>query len=111
MDMHTFQLAAHDLVLRQWTSDDLDVMQELFDDPDVAYRTPLESPFDQAAALRYLHNVHQARRGNERIHLASPPTGNGPWEKSCSTRSPAASATSWAPPTGDSGWQCALSRP
>ncbi|MEU1106591.1 GNAT family N-acetyltransferase [Streptomyces tibetensis] len=70
MDPNAFQLAAHGLVLRQWTSDDLDVMQELFDDPDVAYRTPLESPFDQAAALRYLHSAQQARRGNERIHLA-----------------------------------------
>ncbi|MET7780542.1 GNAT family N-acetyltransferase [Streptomyces sp. NPDC005388] len=70
MDTHTFQLTAHGLVLRQWTSDDLDVMQELFDDPDVAYRTPLESPFDQTAALRYLHSAQQARRGNERIHLA-----------------------------------------
>ncbi|MFE5144543.1 GNAT family N-acetyltransferase [Streptomyces fagopyri] len=70
MDTHTFQLTAQGLVLRPWMSDDLDVMQELFDEPDVAYRTPLESPFDQTAALRYLHSLQQARRGNKRIHLA-----------------------------------------
>ncbi|MER7407427.1 GNAT family N-acetyltransferase [Streptomyces sp. NPDC000070] len=70
MDTHTLRLTAHGLLLREWTSEDLAVMQELFDDPDVAYRTPLESPFGQAAALRYLHSAHQARLGNERIHLA-----------------------------------------
>ncbi|MFH0243408.1 GNAT family N-acetyltransferase [Streptomyces sp. HK10] len=70
MDMHPLRLTAHGLLLREWTSDDLAVLQELFDDPDVAYRTPLQSPFDQAAARRYLHSAHQARRGHERIHLA-----------------------------------------
>ncbi|MEV5788023.1 GNAT family N-acetyltransferase [Streptomyces sp. NPDC052287] len=70
MDTHLLQLSAHGLVLRQWTSDDLAVMQELFDDPDVAYRTPLESPFGQTAALQYLHSAEQARRDNIRIHLA-----------------------------------------
>ncbi len=45
-------------------------MQELFDDPAVAYWTPLESPFDHAAALRYLSDVEQAHRGNRRLHLA-----------------------------------------
>ncbi|MER6976764.1 GNAT family N-acetyltransferase [Streptomyces carpinensis] len=70
MDTHPLRLTAHGLLLREWTSEDLAVMQELFDDPDVAYRTPLETPFDQAAALRYLDSARQARRGNERIHLA-----------------------------------------
>jgi RimJ/RimL family protein N-acetyltransferase len=70
MDMHSLRLTAHGLLLREWTGEDLAVMQELFDDPDVAYRTPLESPFDQAAAVRYLYSAHQARRRNERIHLA-----------------------------------------
>lgn len=70
MDTHPLQLTAFGLVLREWTSDDLAVMQELFDDPDVAYRTPLESPFGQAAALRYLHSAQRARRDGNRIHLA-----------------------------------------
>lgn len=33
-------------------------------------RTPLASPFDRAAARRYLLSAHQARHGHERIHLA-----------------------------------------
>ncbi|MEU0034679.1 GNAT family N-acetyltransferase [Streptomyces sp. NPDC006333] len=70
MDTHPLRLFADGLLFREWTSDDLAVMQELFDDPDVAYRTPLESPFDQAAAVRYLHSAQRARRGNDRIHLA-----------------------------------------
>ncbi|WP_446040145.1 GNAT family N-acetyltransferase [Streptomyces sp. SID1121] len=70
MDTHPLRLTADGLLLREWTSEDLAVMQKLFDDPDVAYRTPLESPFGQAAAQRYLHSTRQARRGNERIHLA-----------------------------------------
>jgi RimJ/RimL family protein N-acetyltransferase len=70
MDTHPLQLAAHGLLLRAWTSDDLAVMQELFDDPEIAYRTPLETPFDRAAALRYLHSTERARRDNNRIHLA-----------------------------------------
>jgi RimJ/RimL family protein N-acetyltransferase len=63
-------IAAHGLVLREWTEDDVPVMQELFDDPEVAFRTPLESPFDEAAALRYLRNAQLARREGKRIHLA-----------------------------------------
>ncbi|MCX4428416.1 GNAT family N-acetyltransferase [Streptomyces mirabilis] len=70
MDTHPLRITAHSLLLRDWTSDDLAVMQELFDDPDVAYWTPLETPFDQAAARCYLHRAHQARRGYKRIHLA-----------------------------------------
>lgn len=69
MDTYPLRLAEHGLVLREWNRDDLAVMQELFDDPDVAYRTPLASPFDQTAALHYLHSAQRARRDNERIHL------------------------------------------
>ncbi|WP_457756410.1 GNAT family N-acetyltransferase [Streptomyces mirabilis] len=70
MDTSSLRLTTHGLVLREGTNDDLAVMQELFDDPDVAYRTPLESPFGQAAALRYLRSAQQARHANDRIHLA-----------------------------------------
>ncbi|WP_406514991.1 GNAT family N-acetyltransferase [Streptomyces sp. NBC_00873] len=78
MDTHPLRLTAHGLVLREWTSDDLAVMQELFDDPDVAYRTPLGSPFGQAAALSYLHSAQRARQGNGRIHLAITTDGHQP---------------------------------
>lgn len=70
MDANTHQISAHGLVLREWTRQDLAVMQELFDDPDVAYWTPLESPFDEAAALRYLDGADRTNGSNERLHLA-----------------------------------------
>jgi RimJ/RimL family protein N-acetyltransferase len=70
MEMNPFVITDHGMVLREWTDDDVQVMQELFDEPEVAYRTPLETPFDQAAALKYLHSAHQARREDKRIHLA-----------------------------------------
>ncbi|MFH9432228.1 GNAT family N-acetyltransferase [Streptomyces sp. NPDC017615] len=70
MDTHPLQLTGCGLVLREWTSDDLAVMRELFDDPDVAHRTPLASPFGRADALRYLHNAGRARLSGERLHLA-----------------------------------------
>ncbi|MEU8837296.1 GNAT family N-acetyltransferase, partial [Streptomyces sp900116325] len=70
MDTHLLRLVADGLVLREWTSNDLAVMQGLFDDPDVAYRTPLKSPFDQAAAVHYLHSAQRAQRNSDRIHLA-----------------------------------------
>lgn len=64
------RLAGHGLVLREWTGEDLAAMSDLFDDPDIAYRTPLESPFDLTAARRYLHRAQEAQCNGERIHLA-----------------------------------------
>ena len=56
--------------LREWTADDLPAMVGIFDDPEVAYRTPIASPFDLAAAEAYLLKVQQARAEETRIHLA-----------------------------------------
>jgi hypothetical protein len=39
------ELAGQGLVLRDWTEADLAAMPGLFDHPDVAYWTPLSSPF------------------------------------------------------------------
>lgn len=50
------------LVLRPWTATDLDAMVEVFDDPDVAYRTPLAAPFDHFAAREYLLQALTADR-------------------------------------------------
>ncbi|MFJ2646571.1 GNAT family N-acetyltransferase [Streptomyces sp. NPDC087420] len=58
------------LVLREWTEDDLPVMAELFDEPDVARRTPLASPFDLAAARAYLHRARRAQEEGRALHLA-----------------------------------------
>jgi RimJ/RimL family protein N-acetyltransferase len=61
-----FPLTGRGLVLREWADADLTTMTELFDDPDVAYRTPLASPFDLAAARTYLDKA----RSTGRVHLA-----------------------------------------
>ena len=45
-------------------------MVELFDEPEVAYRTPLVSPFDLPAARDHLEMARRSRAGGERIHLA-----------------------------------------
>ncbi|GAA3128837.1 hypothetical protein GCM10017687_49970 [Streptomyces echinatus] len=44
------ELSGEGLVLRDWTEADLAAMPELFDHPDIAYWTPIVSPFDAAAA-------------------------------------------------------------
>lgn len=44
------RLVGYGLVLRPWDGQDLPVMVELFDDPDIELRTPLPSPFTLAAA-------------------------------------------------------------
>jgi RimJ/RimL family protein N-acetyltransferase len=64
------RLTAHGLVLREWAEEDLPVMVELFDEPEVAYRTPLVSPFDLSAARAYLAMTRRSRADGERIHLA-----------------------------------------
>ena len=64
------RLTGHGLVLREWRDADLATMMELFDDPCIAHRTPIASPFDLAAARDYLHKARQARVQDQRIHVA-----------------------------------------
>ena len=64
------RLAGDGVVLREWTEDDLPVMVELFDDPEIAYRTPLASPFDLDAAREYLAVIRRTRAEGRRIQLA-----------------------------------------
>ncbi|WP_204985349.1 GNAT family N-acetyltransferase [Micromonospora globbae] len=45
-------------------------MVSLFDDPEVAYRTPVMTPFDRRAAENYLDRVRQAKAARTRLHLA-----------------------------------------
>ncbi|WP_285777489.1 GNAT family N-acetyltransferase [Microtetraspora sp. NBRC 13810] len=61
-------MTGYDVVLRPWTEDDLATMAELFDDPGIAYRTPLASPFDLTAAREYLEMIR--RSGEQRVHFA-----------------------------------------
>jgi RimJ/RimL family protein N-acetyltransferase len=56
--------------LREWTVEDLPAMVEVFDDPEVAYRTPVASPFNLDAASAYLQRIQQTRAEGTRMHLA-----------------------------------------
>jgi RimJ/RimL family protein N-acetyltransferase len=58
------------IVLREWTEADIPHMVLVFDDPEIAYRTPIASPFDDAVARAYLSGVRQARQAGTRLHLA-----------------------------------------
>ncbi|MCW2887809.1 MAG: hypothetical protein QOE54_679 [Streptosporangiaceae bacterium] len=66
------------LVLREWTDDDLAALAELFDDPEVAYRTPIVSPFDLAAARDYLRKARWSRAEDLRVQLAITTDGHQP---------------------------------
>lgn len=63
-------LTGDGLVLREWTDEDLTTLVELFDDPDIASRTPLASPFDLVAARDYLDRGRRARAERQRVQLA-----------------------------------------
>jgi RimJ/RimL family protein N-acetyltransferase len=63
-------LRGHGIVLREWTDDDLDRMSELFDEPSIEQATPLETPFDRAAAARYLARARESRAEGRAIQLA-----------------------------------------
>jgi RimJ/RimL family protein N-acetyltransferase len=65
-------------VLREWTPGDLPAMTGLFDDPEVAYRTPVASPFGLAAADAYLQMIQRARADGTRLHLAITVDGSRP---------------------------------
>ncbi len=56
------RLARDGLVLREWEQRDLGAMAELFDDPDIARRTPLPSPFTLADAEERLRRAQQPDR-------------------------------------------------
>ncbi|QUQ67590.1 GNAT family N-acetyltransferase [Kutzneria sp. CA-103260] len=63
-------LTGNGLLLRDFTDADLPAMVELFDDPDVALRTPIVTPFDLAAARDYLAAMRRTRVEENRLHLA-----------------------------------------
>ncbi|MCA2217667.1 GNAT family N-acetyltransferase [Jidongwangia harbinensis] len=63
-------LRGDNIALREWTEADLPQMIVVFDDPEIAYRTPIASPFDEAAAKGYLTGIRQARQAGTRLHLA-----------------------------------------
>lgn len=72
------RLSGHGLVLREWQDGDLAAMVGLFDDPDMAYWTPLVSPFDLEAARVYLKRARERRVAGQRVQLAITVDGREP---------------------------------
>lgn len=72
------ELSGEGLVLRDWTEADLAAMPELFDHPDIAYWTPIVSPFDEAAARARLDRDRQLRSEGTAILLAITVDGGAP---------------------------------
>lgn len=72
------RLSGEGLVLRDWTEADLAAMPELFDHPDVAYWTPMVSPFDEAAAHARLARDRQLRKEGTTVLLAITVDGGAP---------------------------------
>lgn len=72
------ELRGEGLVLRDWTEADLAAMPDLFDHPDIAYWTPLASPFDEVAARARLDRDRQLRAEGTTILLAITVDGRAP---------------------------------
>ncbi|MDF3301596.1 GNAT family N-acetyltransferase [Streptomyces tropicalis] len=72
------ELAGEGLVLRDWTEADLAAMPELFDHPDIAYWTPIASPFDAAAARARLDRCRRLRAEGTAVLLAITADGGAP---------------------------------
>ncbi|MFF5261585.1 GNAT family N-acetyltransferase [Actinomadura viridis] len=69
-DPERLRLTGHGLILRPWVGTDLAAMVEIFDDPDIAYRTPFASPFDTAAARAHLRNARTGLAEGRSLRLA-----------------------------------------
>ncbi|MFD5813163.1 GNAT family N-acetyltransferase [Streptomyces sp. NPDC127038] len=82
------ELTGEGLVLRDWTEEDLAAMPELFDHPDIAYWTPIVSPFDEAASLARLDRARQLRAEGTAVLLAITLDGGAPLGEVMLRRSP-----------------------
>jgi RimJ/RimL family protein N-acetyltransferase len=74
----TIVISGDGLVLREWRESDLAFMPGLLDDPDVARWTPLESPFDESSAVRYLAKARDQRAADSALHLVVSVDGETP---------------------------------
>lgn len=66
------------LVVREWTSQDVPALMELFDTPEMDRRTPYPSPFDEAAAASYLSSARDMRTKRGALQLAITEDGTAP---------------------------------
>ncbi|GGX59821.1 GNAT family N-acetyltransferase [Streptomyces minutiscleroticus] len=82
------ELSGEGLVLRDWTEADLAAMPELFDHPDIAYWTPIVSPFDEAAARARLEKDRRLRAEGTVVLLAITVGGGAPLGEVMLRRSP-----------------------
>jgi len=82
------ELSGENLVLRDWTETDLPAMPGLFDHPDIAYWTPIVSPFDAAAGRVRLERARQLRREGRAILLAITVDGGAPMGEVMLRRAP-----------------------
>ncbi|MFD0021104.1 GNAT family N-acetyltransferase [Streptomyces sp. NPDC058382] len=72
------ELTGEGLVLRDWTEEDLAAMPGLFDHPDIAYWTPIVTPFDAEAARARLARARKLRADGTTILLAVTLDGGAP---------------------------------
>ncbi|MFD7027845.1 GNAT family N-acetyltransferase [Streptomyces sp. NPDC059917] len=72
------ELTGEGLVLRDWTESDLEAMPALFDHPDIAYWTPIVSPFDDEAARTRLDRARKLRTDGTAVLLAITVDGGAP---------------------------------
>lgn len=82
------ELCGENLVLRDWTEADLPAMPGLFDHPDIAYWTPVVSPFDADAARARLDRDRQLRRQGSAVLLAITADGGTPMGEVMLRRAP-----------------------
>jgi RimJ/RimL family protein N-acetyltransferase len=66
------------LVLREWVSQDVPALVELFSTPEMDRRTPYPSPFDEEAAHSYLSSAHDMRKQWGALQLAITEDGEAP---------------------------------
>ncbi|MEU9419986.1 GNAT family N-acetyltransferase [Streptomyces sp. NPDC051000] len=90
------ELSGEGLVLRDWTETDLAAMPELFDHPDIAYWTPIVSPFDDAAARARLVRARQLRADGTTILLAITLDGGAPLGEVMLRRAPEGTEVGYA---------------
>ncbi|MEU4929591.1 GNAT family N-acetyltransferase [Streptomyces yokosukanensis] len=90
------KLTGEGLVLRDWTEADLAAMPGLFDHPDIAYWTPIVSPFDEAAARARLDRDRQLRAEGGTILLAITVDGRAPLGEVMLRHSPEATEIGYA---------------
>ncbi|MEU7096905.1 GNAT family N-acetyltransferase [Streptomyces longwoodensis] len=72
------RLTGEGLVLRDWTEADVPAMPALFDHPDIAYWTPIVSPFDEEAAWARLDRDRRLRADGTAMLLAVTLDGGAP---------------------------------